>query len=39
VTRIREIRALEEGSEDRDYATLELEAWEELMKALCNVDE
>lgn len=39
VTRIREIRALEEGSEDRDYATLELEAWEELMVALYKVDE
>jgi len=34
--RIQEIRSLEEGSEERDYATLELEAWEQLMVAFAN---
>ena len=34
--RIQEIRSLEEGSEERDYATLELEAWEKLMVAFAN---
>lgn len=38
VRRIQEIRALEEGSDDRDYATLELDAWEELMTALSKID-
>ena len=34
--RIQGIRSLEEGSEERDYATLELEAWEQLMIAFAN---
>ena len=34
--RIQEIRSLEEGSDERDYATLELEAWEQLMVAFAN---
>jgi len=34
--RIQEIRSLEEGSDERDYATLELEAWEHLMVAFAN---
>jgi hsp70-interacting protein len=37
VRRIEEIRALEEGSEDRDYDTLELDAWEVLMTALSKI--
>ena len=37
VKRIQEIRALEEGSDDRDFATLELEAWEELMLAISKI--
>lgn len=37
VKRIQEIRALEDGSEDRDFAFLELEAWEELMHAISKM--
>ena len=38
IKRIQEIRALEEGSDDKDYATLELEEWEELMIALSSIE-
>lgn len=36
VTRIQAIRNLEEGSEEREYATLELDEWESLMMALAE---
>ena len=36
VKRIQEIRNLKEGSEEREYATLELEEWEALMVALAE---
>jgi len=39
VNQIQEIRSLEEGSDERDYATLELEAWEELLVALSKLDD
>jgi hsp70-interacting protein len=39
VKRIQEIRALEEGSDERDYATLELEAWEQFMVSLSKINE
>mmetsp|Transcript_26945 Transcript_26945/g.44203 ORF Transcript_26945/g.44203 Transcript_26945/m.44203 type:complete len:393 (-) Transcript_26945:75-1253(-) len=38
VTRIQAIRNLKEGSEEREYATLELDEWESLMVALAEAD-
>lgn len=38
VRRIAAIRALPEGGEEREYASLELEAWEALLVALSEVD-
>jgi hsp70-interacting protein len=39
VKRINAIKCLEESSEEREYAMLELEAWEQLMVALSKIDE
>lgn len=38
VNRIQAIRNLKEGSEEREYATLELEEWERLMVALAETE-
>lgn len=37
IRRIQEIRNLKEGSEEKEFATLELEEWESLMVALAEV--
>lgn len=37
VKRVQEIREMNEGSDERDYATLELEAWEELIITLSKL--
>ena len=39
INRIEAIRNLKEGSEEREYATLELEEWEQLMVAFVEVEQ